>query len=132
MGHGAVGVGVAAALEEYLEISSDTALLGSQRDLKDPLSRQTRAIKLQSSQKFIRELWRDGDELDARGRQKEVTGCILETTGKAGVQLFTAGSLRTSQSSSEEAEEGCSVCTEAQPGLSGCSPSQVIPFISQT
>lgn len=31
-----------------LEISSDTTLLGSQRNLKGPLFRQTRAIKLQS------------------------------------------------------------------------------------
>lgn len=51
--------------EESLEISSDNALLGSQRNLKDPLSRQTRAIKPQSFQKFILELWIDSNDLDA-------------------------------------------------------------------
>lgn len=51
--------------EDCLEISSDNALLGSQRNLKDPLSRQTKAIKPQSFQKFILELWIDSNDLDA-------------------------------------------------------------------
>lgn len=51
--------------EECQEISSDNALLGSQRNLKDPLSRQTKANKLQSFQKFILELWVDSSDLEA-------------------------------------------------------------------
>lgn len=57
--------------EGCLEISSDTILLGSQRNLKGLLSWQTRAIKLQSFQKFILEPWRGSKELDVRGRQRE-------------------------------------------------------------
>lgn len=57
--------------EGCLEVSSDTILLGSQRNLKGLLSWQTRAIKLHSLQKSIQEWWRGSSELDVRGRQRE-------------------------------------------------------------
>lgn len=56
--------------EGCLAISSDTILLGSQRNLKGLLSWQPRAIKLHSLQKFIRERWRGSNELDV-SRQRE-------------------------------------------------------------
>lgn len=56
-----------------LEISSDTILLGSQKNLKGLLSWQTRAIKLHSLQKFILEPWRGrgaGCERQAEGKSQ--------------------------------------------------------------
>lgn len=81
-----------------LEISSDTILLGSQKNLKGLLSWQTRAIKLHSLQKFILEPWRGrgaGCERQAEGKSQVAQVC--KPGAGVGVGGFIQSPLRASE-----------------------------------
>lgn len=73
-----------------------------------------------------------------RGRKRGSQVAFLRLSARLGVQLVTSGNLGSlvppqSPAQHWEAEEGGSVCAEAQPALGrwSLSPSQVRPFISR-